>query len=234
MFTDFEQAIRYKPLSWLAWAVVHEAFGLNPFGYHLANVLLHCANTVLLFFLLRRLLKCGIRNAEYGIRNGERAVAECLRVARHAALGCASAARRAGRVGDGFALSPRAVLRTGGHAALPAFARPGGGDVRTPPRLLAVRRRVRAGRAVVSHRARLRRRAGGAGLLPAAAVQTRRLREPRGCRRAEGLVRESPISSALRGPCRGHGLRPLLRHRRLVQADEPRGVHHGGTRDAGF
>ena len=56
MFTDFEQAIRYKPLSWLAWAVVHEVFGLNPFGYHLANVLLHCANTVLVFLLIRRLL----------------------------------------------------------------------------------------------------------------------------------------------------------------------------------
>lgn len=64
MFTDFEQAIRYKPLSWLAWALVHEVFGLNPFGFHLANVVLHCANTVLLFFLLRRLLKCGMRNAE--------------------------------------------------------------------------------------------------------------------------------------------------------------------------
>jgi tetratricopeptide (TPR) repeat protein len=57
MFTDFEQAIRYKPLSWLAWAVVHEFFGLNPFGYHLANVLLHCANTVLVFWLIRRLLQ---------------------------------------------------------------------------------------------------------------------------------------------------------------------------------
>ena len=56
MFTDFEQAIRYKPLSWLAWALVHEVFGLNPFGYHLANVLLHCANTVLVFLLIRRLL----------------------------------------------------------------------------------------------------------------------------------------------------------------------------------
>ena len=56
MFTDFEQAIRYKPLSWLAWAIVHEVFGLNPFGYHLANVLLHCANTVLVFLLIRRVL----------------------------------------------------------------------------------------------------------------------------------------------------------------------------------
>ena len=57
MFTDFEQAIRYKPLSWLAWAAVHEVFGLNPFGYHLANVLLHCANAVLVFLLIRRLLQ---------------------------------------------------------------------------------------------------------------------------------------------------------------------------------
>ncbi len=66
MLTDFEQAIRYKPLAWLAWALVHEAFGLNPFGYHLANVLLHCANAVLLFFLLRQLIKCGMQNAECG------------------------------------------------------------------------------------------------------------------------------------------------------------------------
>ena len=56
MSTDFEQAIRYKPLSWLAWALVHEVFGLNPFGFHLANVLLHCVNTVLVFLLIRRLL----------------------------------------------------------------------------------------------------------------------------------------------------------------------------------
>jgi tetratricopeptide (TPR) repeat protein len=67
MFTDFEQAIRYKPLSWLAWAMVHEVFGLNPFGYHLANVLLHCGNAVLVFLLIRRLIQCGVRNAECGV-----------------------------------------------------------------------------------------------------------------------------------------------------------------------
>jgi len=57
MFTDFGHAIRYKPLSWLGWALIHARFGLNPFGYHLANVLLHSLNTLLLFLLLRRLLK---------------------------------------------------------------------------------------------------------------------------------------------------------------------------------
>ena len=93
MFTDFEQAIRYKPLSWLAWALVHEVFGLNPFGFHLANVVLHCANTVLLFFLLRRLLKCGMRNAKWRVRRG-------WRCARHSArssglcIRCASSRSR--------------------------------------------------------------------------------------------------------------------------------------------
>jgi len=69
MFTDFEQAIRYKPLAWLAWALVHEVFGLNPFGYHLANLLLHCANTVLVFLLIRRLLQYGKQGAERRIED---------------------------------------------------------------------------------------------------------------------------------------------------------------------
>jgi protein O-mannosyl-transferase len=55
MFTDFEQAIRYKAFSWLAWAVVYDLFGLNPFGYHLANVFLHTMNAWLVFFVLIRL-----------------------------------------------------------------------------------------------------------------------------------------------------------------------------------
>jgi len=69
MFTDFEQAIRYKPLAWLAWALVHEVFGLNPFGYHLANLLLHCANTGLVFLLIRRLLQYGTQGAERRIED---------------------------------------------------------------------------------------------------------------------------------------------------------------------
>lgn len=64
MFSDFGHAIRYKPLSWLGWAVVHEFFGLNPFGYHLANVSVHCLNTLLLFIVLRRLVRVAIGEAE--------------------------------------------------------------------------------------------------------------------------------------------------------------------------
>jgi protein O-mannosyl-transferase len=57
MFTDFEQAIRYKAFSWLAWAIVHEIFGLNPFGFHLANLFLHTMNAWLVFFLCLRLAR---------------------------------------------------------------------------------------------------------------------------------------------------------------------------------
>ncbi|MEW6303334.1 MAG: tetratricopeptide repeat protein [Verrucomicrobiota bacterium] len=55
MFADFEHALRYKPLSWLSWAIIHQFSGLHPFGYHFANLLLHCVNTVLVFVLLRQL-----------------------------------------------------------------------------------------------------------------------------------------------------------------------------------
>jgi len=55
MFTDTQVALRYKPLSWLAWAIVFEFGGLNPFGFHLANLVLHCLNTVLLFLAVMAL-----------------------------------------------------------------------------------------------------------------------------------------------------------------------------------
>jgi tetratricopeptide (TPR) repeat protein len=57
MFTDLEQALRYKPLSWLAWACLHAVAGLKPAAYHLANVLLHTANAAMVFFLLRALMR---------------------------------------------------------------------------------------------------------------------------------------------------------------------------------
>ena len=69
MFTDFKHAIRYKPLSWLSWAIVHEFSGLNPFGYHLANVLVHCANGLFLFLLIRKLIELGIHSSSPGNSN---------------------------------------------------------------------------------------------------------------------------------------------------------------------
>lgn len=55
MFSDFEQAVRFKPLSWLGWAIVYQFSGLDPLGYHLANVALHAVNAALLFWLLLQL-----------------------------------------------------------------------------------------------------------------------------------------------------------------------------------
>ena len=56
MFSDASYAMRYKPLTWLTYALVYQLGGLKPFGYHLANLLIHCCNSVLVFVVIRRLL----------------------------------------------------------------------------------------------------------------------------------------------------------------------------------
>ena len=44
----------WHPLTWLSLMLDAQIFGLRPGGYHLTNLLLHAASTVLLFLLLRR------------------------------------------------------------------------------------------------------------------------------------------------------------------------------------
>jgi tetratricopeptide (TPR) repeat protein len=44
----------WHPLTWLSHALDCQLFGLNPVGHHYTNLLLHSANAVLLFLLLRR------------------------------------------------------------------------------------------------------------------------------------------------------------------------------------
>jgi protein O-mannosyl-transferase len=56
MFEDVSFAMRYKPLCWLSYALIHAGAGLNPMAYHLANLVLHCVNVVLVYFLIRGLL----------------------------------------------------------------------------------------------------------------------------------------------------------------------------------
>ncbi len=41
----------YQPLTWLTHVVDYQLWGMNPFGYHLGNIVFHAANTVLLYFL---------------------------------------------------------------------------------------------------------------------------------------------------------------------------------------
>src|SRR4051794_40082009 len=51
-FTTFH-ASNWHPLTWLSHMADVQFLGTNPGRYHLTNVLLHAANSVLLFFALR-------------------------------------------------------------------------------------------------------------------------------------------------------------------------------------
>jgi tetratricopeptide (TPR) repeat protein len=53
-FHSFEQG-NWHPLTWISHMVDCQLFGVNPAGHHLVNALLHTANTVLVFWLLRRM-----------------------------------------------------------------------------------------------------------------------------------------------------------------------------------
>jgi tetratricopeptide (TPR) repeat protein len=57
MFTDLQQALRYKPLCWLTWALIYQIRGFEPVAYHLVNLLFHTTNAALVFFLLRKLFR---------------------------------------------------------------------------------------------------------------------------------------------------------------------------------
>src|SRR5438128_1873388 len=46
----------YIPLTWMTLGLDYLFWGMNPLGYHLINLLLHAANAVVFFFVVRRLL----------------------------------------------------------------------------------------------------------------------------------------------------------------------------------
>jgi Tfp pilus assembly protein PilF len=53
-FTSVETS-NWFPLTWLSHMVDCHVFGLNPFGHHLVNLLFHIANTLLLFWVLKKM-----------------------------------------------------------------------------------------------------------------------------------------------------------------------------------
>lgn len=55
MFTTFHMG-HYQPLSWMTFGLDYLLWGMEPFGYHLTNLLLHAANAVLFYFVAVRLL----------------------------------------------------------------------------------------------------------------------------------------------------------------------------------
>jgi len=56
-------ASNWHPLTWLSHMLDYQLFGLNPVGHHLTNLMLHLANTLLLFLLLNRMTSALYRSA---------------------------------------------------------------------------------------------------------------------------------------------------------------------------
>ncbi len=54
---DFEekQDVYWQPLTWLALMGIHQLFGLNSAAFHLASLFIHILNSLLLFFILKRM-----------------------------------------------------------------------------------------------------------------------------------------------------------------------------------
>ena len=50
-------ASNWHPVTWMSHMLDVQLFGLNPRGHHLTNLLLHIANTLLLFFVFNRMTK---------------------------------------------------------------------------------------------------------------------------------------------------------------------------------
>jgi Tfp pilus assembly protein PilF len=53
-FHSFEQG-NWHPLTWMSHMLDCQLFGVNPAGHHLVNAVIHALNTVLVFWLLRRM-----------------------------------------------------------------------------------------------------------------------------------------------------------------------------------
>lgn len=58
MFTDIFG--HYMPLTWLSYAINYAVGGMSPAGYHLTNVLIHCLNAVLVYFVALRLIRAAM------------------------------------------------------------------------------------------------------------------------------------------------------------------------------
>src|SRR5881409_2857432 len=53
----------YIPLTWITLGLDYLLWGMNPVGYHLTSLLLHAANAVVFFFVVRRILTLALLGA---------------------------------------------------------------------------------------------------------------------------------------------------------------------------
>jgi Tfp pilus assembly protein PilF len=65
MWTTFHMG-HYIPITWMTFGLDYLIWGMNAFGYHLVNLLLHAANAVLLYLIARRLLLANASRARQG------------------------------------------------------------------------------------------------------------------------------------------------------------------------
>jgi Tfp pilus assembly protein PilF len=62
-FSNTKQAAYWAPLMWLSHMLAVQLFGLNPWGHHLVNLLLHALNVVLLFLVFQKMTGATWRSA---------------------------------------------------------------------------------------------------------------------------------------------------------------------------
>src|SRR5713101_1632095 len=67
--------LRWIPVTWLTLGADFAVWGMNPFGYHLTNLLLHSASAALFYFVSQRLLGLAMPAASPGILSLGAAVA---------------------------------------------------------------------------------------------------------------------------------------------------------------
>jgi protein O-mannosyl-transferase len=72
------QGGHWIPATWATFALDHAVWGMDPFGYHLTNVLLHSANAVVFFFLASRVLRLGLPEMSIGALQAGAAAAALL------------------------------------------------------------------------------------------------------------------------------------------------------------
>ncbi len=61
-FCNTQQAAYWAPVLWLSHMLAWQFFGSNPWGHHLINVLLHAANTALIFLVFQRMSRATWRS----------------------------------------------------------------------------------------------------------------------------------------------------------------------------